>query len=94
MEKTKNKLLKPVTLIALALIIGAALYIMIRGLGLQESLDFGAGAYFYTDIPDFDKYTEKASVETGWPYLVYAFLFILWGVLMYFLWKWIDRRGR
>lgn len=82
------------TIIATAALFIIALYIMINGLGLQEGLDFGAGAYFYADIPEFDKYTEKASLETAIPYWLYVLLFLLWGGLMYFLWGWIDRRGR
>ena len=34
----------------------AVIYIMANGLGLQEGLDFGAGAYYYADIRDFEKY--------------------------------------
>ena len=31
--------------------VAASIYIMANGLGLQDSLDFGAGAYSYADIP-------------------------------------------
>lgn len=89
-----HKLLKWGTIIAMASVLVVAFYIMLKGLGLQDSLDFGAGAYFYADIPDFDKYTEKAALETALPYWLYVILFLLWGGLMYFLWSWIDRRGR
>ena len=34
-----------------------AIYIIVNGLGLSRELDFGAGAYYYADIPDFEKYT-------------------------------------
>ncbi|MBO6160149.1 MAG: hypothetical protein J6O01_01530 [Bacteroidales bacterium] len=80
-----------VTGVFAALVIVVALWIMVRGAGLQESLDFGAGAYYYADIPDFEKYTEAASLPTRIPYLVYVGLFLLWGWLMYRLWKRIDK---
>lgn len=35
-------------------------YIMANGLGLVPELDFGAGAYYYADIPEFDRYTAAA----------------------------------
>ena len=38
--------------------IATTIYIMINGLGLVDSLDFGAGAYYYADIPDFQKYVD------------------------------------
>ena len=65
----------------------AALYIMFTRAGLQDSLDFGAGAYYYADIPEFDKYTESAGIATGLPFIVYVGLFLAWGALMYWLWK-------
>ena len=80
-----------VTGVFAALVIVVALWIMVRGAGLQESLDFGAGAYYYADIPDFEKYTEAASLPTRIPYLVYVGLFLLWEWLMYRLWKRIDK---
>ena len=71
-----------------------AAYIMIHGLGLQEGLDFGAGSYYYADIPDFDKYVRWDAFSSSLPYWVYVLLFIVWGVLMYLLWLWIDRKGK
>ena len=74
-----------------ALVLAAAVYIMVHGLGLNPDLDFGAGAYYYADIPDFEKYLGGRSNPTSIPYIVYVLLFLAWGALMYFLWKWIDR---
>ena len=74
-----------------ALTIAAAVYIMVRRIGLNPELDFGAGAYYYADIPDFEKYLGGRSNPTSIPYIVYVLLFLAWGALMYFLWKWIDR---
>ena len=68
-----------------------ALYIMAHGLGLQDSLDFGAGAYYYADIPEFDKYTQSTHFAARLPFMVYVGLFLLWGAFMYWLWKKIDK---
>ena len=61
-EKTGKKidLFRSVNYIVLAVAIVTALYIMANGLGLIDSLDFGAGAYYYADIPEFAKYTDGA----------------------------------
>ena len=69
-----------------------ALYIMLKGLGLQDSLDFGAGAYYYADIPEFQEYTEKTHFAAKLPFWVYMALFLAWGALMYWLWKYIDKK--
>ncbi len=67
-----------------------AVWIMLTGRGLVEGLDFGAGAYYYADIPDFEKH--DSSIPTSLPLWLYILLFLAWGALMYALWKWIDRR--
>lgn len=81
-----------VTTVVVVATLVCAIYIMSHRLGLQEGLDFGAGAYFYADIPDFDKYTEKTSLASCLPFWVYVLLFLAWGYLMYLLWKWVDRK--
>lgn len=93
----KNKagiLFKVVTIITIVATLLIAVYIMVNGLGLQDSLDFGAGAYYYADIPEFDKYTDKSFFSTDIPYWIYMALSIVWGIVMYLLWKWIDKRGK
>ena len=67
------------------------LWIMISGAGLQESLDFGAGAYYYADIPDFQKYVRDDVYSDSFPDILYRIIFLAWGGLMYWLWRWIDR---
>ena len=58
---------------------------------VPPDLDFGAGAYYYADIPDFEKYVSGDNNPTSIPLIVYIGLFLAWGALMYALWKWIDR---
>ena len=80
------------TIAVVIFVLGSAIWIMARRIGLVDGLDFGAGAYYYADIPDFDKYT-TAYYATSIPYWVYVLLFLAWGFLMFEHWKWIDRRG-
>lgn len=84
--------MKVAAIVVMAAILITALYIMINGMGLQDSLDFGAGSYYYADIPEFDRYLRWDAFKASLPYWVYVLLFLLWGALMYRLWKWIDRR--
>ncbi len=65
---------------------------MCQGLGLQENLDFGAGAYYYADIPNFEKFVNVVDFQTTIPMWVHIVLFLVWGYLMYKLWCWIDKR--
>jgi hypothetical protein len=70
------------------LVLAAAVYIMVRGLGLNPDLDYGAGAYYYADIPDppdWEGYTARL------PFWVYLLLFLGWGYLMWRLWKRLDK---
>lgn len=90
--KRKDSIMKVAAIVMMVAIIVTALYIMVNGLGLQDSLDFGAGSYYYADIPEFDRYLKWDAFKASLPYWVYVLLFLLWGVLMYRLWKWIDRR--
>lgn len=86
-----KKFYRIVTYIAGAIVLLLCCYIMARGLGLQSSLDFGAGAYYYADIPDFEKYT-SASYPTDIPLWVYIALFLAWGYLMWRLWAYIENK--
>lgn len=90
--KGKGGIMKVAAVVVMAAILITVLYIMINGIGLQDSLDFGAGSYYYADIPEFDRYLKWDAFKASLPYWVYVLLFLLWGVLMYRLWKWIDRR--
>ena len=84
---------KIVTVIVGGVVLAAAIYIMVCGLGLSDALDFGAGAYYYADIPEFDKTLAPGRFHASLPFWVYVLLFLAWGALMYALWKWLDRRG-
>lgn len=74
------------------LILAAAVYIMVRRIGLNPELDFGAGAYYYADIPEFEKRLDWDVYTAQLPFWVYLVLFLAWGALMYWIWKRLDRR--
>ena len=73
-------------------ILAAAVYIMVHRIGLNPELDFGAGAYYYADIPEFEKQLDWDTYQAQLPFWVYVVLFLAWGALMYWLWKLIDRQ--
>ena len=74
------------------LILAAAVYIMVRRIGLNPELDFGAGAYYYADIPDYEHLLNWDTYQAQLPFWVYVVLFLTWGALMYWIWKRLDGR--
>lgn len=92
MEIPWKRIYKALTIVMMVGVLITAVIIMAKGAGLQDSLDFGAGAYFYADIPEFEKYLENAPrISPAVPFWVYLVLFLAWGALMYWLWKKIDK---
>ena len=88
----KKILYKVVTITMVAAVLVCAGYIMFNRLGLNDEYDFGAGAYYYADIPEFERFTPLDAYHTSIPYWVYVVLFLAWGWLMYRLWKWIEKK--
>ncbi len=88
-----NKTSKVITIVTVVVTLVFALYIMANGLGLVPELDFGAGAYFYADIPNHEKIVREDYFTTRVPYWVHVVLFLCWGWLMYRLWVYIDGKG-
>lgn len=82
---------KVLTVIVAVVTLLAVIYIMINRIGLQDELDFGAGAYYYADIPEFEKYEKNVGYKARLPYVVYVILFLAWGALMYKVWKKLDK---
>ncbi|MGN0377857.1 MAG: hypothetical protein ACI4ED_09500 [Suilimivivens sp.] len=91
-EKKKVSLTQIITTIIAVPTIGTVLYIMYRGLGLSDSLDFGAGAYYYADIPEFQKFVNGGHYAAGTPMWVLIVLFLIWGFVMYRFWVWLEHR--
>lgn len=92
MRINKKLIFNIVTVIMAVTIIVGALYVMSNHLGLVEGYDFGGGAYYYVDIPNFDKVLPENAYQAKTPVWVHVMLFIAWGWLMWRLWLWVDRR--
>ena len=82
-----NRLAVAATIAAIA----EAVHIMKNGFGLLEQLDFGAGAYYYEDIPGFASLVNGSHYQSpvSMPILI-ILLFLIWGFLMYRLWTWME----
>jgi hypothetical protein len=91
-KATLKTISKGLAIVFIATILILVIYIMANGLGLIESLDFGAGAYYYADIPEFAKYVNANHFSTRFPMWLHIGLFLLWGVAMYRLWTWLEKR--
>lgn len=61
-------------------------------IGLAISNTVGIGAYYYADIPGFEKIMNDEVYQTSVPLWVHIALFLGWGYLMWRLWIWIDKR--
>lgn len=96
-----TKIVNILTTVVLVATVVIALYIMAFGLGLSDKLDFGAGAYFYADIPNYNEEIAPVTYQQGFaqrlqhvPHWLYYVLFFAWGYLMWRLWLWIDKRKK
>lgn len=88
----KDKIIRTVTAIVAAAVLICSIVIVTLRLGLVEGYDFGAGAYYYADIPGFEKIMNDEAYKTSVPVWLHIVLFLGWGWLMYRLWIWIDSR--
>lgn len=73
-------------------ILVSAIYIMVRRLGLNPDLDFGAGAYYYADIPEYEKKLDWDSYTAQLPGWIYYALFFAWGAVVWFVLKRIEKK--
>lgn len=81
-----NRLAVAATIAAIA----EAVHIMKNGFGLFEQLDFGAGAYYYEDIPGFASLVNGSHYQSPVSMPILIILFLIWGFLMYRLWTWME----
>ena len=63
MRIDRNILYKAVTIIMVVTVLVLSVYIMVNKLGLVEGYDFGGGAYYYVDIPEFEKIVNQDGTE-------------------------------
>ena len=85
---------KDVTWVVAVAVVAAAVYVMALRLGLADGLDFGAGAYYWADIPEAEKIFRDGVYSPSLPYWVYVVLFLAWGWLMYRLWGWVEKKNK
>lgn len=90
----KNKILPAVTAVVAVAVIICAIVIASRRLGIVEGYDFGAGAYYYADIPGYETLMKEDVYTAKVPRWVHIVLFLGWGWLMWRLWCWIEKRGK
>lgn len=69
-----------------------AFYMMAKGMGQVPGFDFGAGQYYYTDIPGWQKYFVPDFYENHVPMSVLIGLFFAWGFLMFRVWTFLDKK--
>lgn len=91
MKKLEKNMPMATAVIAVAVAI-CAVVIAAKSLGLVDGYDFGAGAYYYADIPGFEKLLDEEAYSTSVPLWVHIALFLSWGYLMYRLWVWVDKK--
>lgn len=91
MKKLEKYMQMATAVIAVAVAI-CAVVIAAKSLGLVDGYDFGAGAYYYADIPGFEKLLDEEAYSTSVPLWVHIALFLSWGYLMYRLWVWVDKK--
>ncbi len=90
-KKRLNNVYKAVTAVVAVAVVVLAVWIMAGGRGLSAEHDFGAGAYYYADIPGFEKLLRDDIYTGGPPLWLCILLFLAWGALMYRLWKHLDK---
>lgn len=91
-----NKIFKVITIAVVVITLVLAVYIMTRRLGVVEGYDFGAGAYYYADIPteQYQEIVNEEAYHNTIPQWIYYVLFLAWGWLMWRLWLWIDGKKK
>ena len=92
----KNITFKVITIVVVVITLVLAVYIMLKRQGVVDDYDFGAGAYYYADIPteEYQKIDKEGTFTTSVPKWIYYVLFFAWGYLMWRLWIWIDGRKK
>lgn len=87
-----DKILSIITVMTAVAVIICSIVIALKGLGIVEGYDFGVGAYYYADIPGFEKIINDEAYQTSVPPWVHYVLFFGWGWLIWRLWVWIEKR--
>ena len=96
MMNKKHKIFKVITIAVVVITLFLAGWIMANKLGLVEGYDFGAGAYYYADIPteQYQEIVNEDAYQTPIPHWIFYVFFFAWGWLMWRLWVWIETREK
>ena len=88
MISSKSKIYRVITIVMVVITLVLALYIILAHKGLVAEYDFGAGAYYYADIPaqEYQEIDPDGAYQTSVPKWVFYLLFFAWGWLMWRLW--------
>lgn len=92
MKEEHIKLLGKIIVIFSIIVAFISLYIMINKIGQVEGVLCGPGQYYYTDIPNWRDYFLRDYYNSPTPMWVLIALFFIWGVLMFKLWTWLDKK--
>lgn len=89
----KRRIMRVITIAVVVIILVLALYIILTRRGVVPEYDFGAGAYYYADIPteQYQEIDPDGAYRTSVPKWVFYVLFVGWGWLMWRLWCRISR---
>ena len=87
-----HKIFKVITIVVVVITLFLAGWIMANHLGLVDGYDFGAGAYYYADIPteQYDEIVNEEAFQTSIPQWFFYVFFFGWGYLMWRLWCRIE----
>ena len=90
-----NTFFKVITIVVVVVTLALAVYIMLNRRGVVEGYDFGAGAYYYADIPteQYSEIVNEDAYKPTTPKWVYYVFFFAWGWLMWRLWLWVESRN-
>ena len=91
-----HKIFKVITILVVVITLFLAGWIMANHLGLVDGYDFGAGAYYYADIPteQYSEIDKEGAYQTSIPKWIFYVLFFAWGWLMWRLWVRIENGKR
>ena len=89
----KRRIMRVITIAVVVIILVLAVYIILTRRGVVPEYDFGAGAYYYADIPteQYQEIDPDGAYRTSVPKWVFYVLFVGWGWLMWRLWCRISR---
>ncbi len=93
MMNKHHVIFKVITIVVVVITLFLAGWIMANQLGLVEGYDFGAGAYYYADIPNeqYQEIVNEDAYQTSIPHWFFYVFFFAWGWLMWRLWVRVER---